>query len=70
MSTKTTWIKVEIKHGTKDKLGYPKAWLVTNGHREAWVPAAAVVDSDEDLKIGMHTRIEIATSLAEDKGLV
>jgi hypothetical protein len=69
--TDTAWIDVEILHVTIDASDKkPRAWLVTNGKTKAWLPASAIVDSDDDLKIGVHTRIEISTSLAEDKELV
>jgi hypothetical protein len=67
----TTWIDVEIVHFTTDVVTKkPKAFLVDNGKKRSWIPASAVVDSDDDLTIGKHTRIEIATSMAEDKELV
>lgn len=70
--TDLTWLNVEVKHVTHEPHGLkePRAYLVSNGKRQAWLPASAITDSDDDLAIGVHTRIEISTSLAEDKELV
>lgn len=59
----TTWIDVEIKAATD------LAVMVTNGKKTAWVPRSQIIDSESDLEIGAHTKIEIATWLAEEKGL-
>lgn len=67
----TTWIDVEVVHLTTDPVTKkPKAFLVSNGKDRVWLPASAIVDSDDDLTIGKHTSIEISTSLAESKELV
>lgn len=65
-------IEVHVKHMTREPNGKkePRAYLVSNGKKDAWIPASAVIDSDDELEIGKHTTIEISTELAEDKELV
>lgn len=59
----TEWLDVEVIHKTK------AAVLVSNGQNQAWLPLAAIVDSEGDLTVGVHTRIEISGRLADEKGL-
>lgn len=62
----TTWVEVELLFKTGGG-----AWKVRAGTgKDAFVPVVAIVDSEDDLAPGVHTKIEIATSLAEGKGLV
>lgn len=66
-SSNTAWVAVEILRKSKSGL----AWLVrADNDREAWIPESAIVDMEDDLAPGVHTKIEIPTSLAEDKELV
>lgn len=60
----TTWIKVDVIHKTD------AAVLVSNGKTRAWVPLAAIIDSEDDIVIGKTNSIEITESLATDKDLV
>jgi hypothetical protein len=63
----TCWVDVEILRQSASGL----AWLVRGGNdREAWIPNAAIVDTEDDLAPGVHTKIEVPTSMAEEKELV
>jgi hypothetical protein len=63
MTTATEWLAVEVLHKTA------RAVLVSNGKDQAWLPLASIIDSEDDLVIGAHTRIEISGRLADEKGL-
>lgn len=63
----TAWVDVELLV----KSGSGLAWKVRGETgREAWIPVAAIADSEDDLAVGAHTRIEIPVSMAEEKELV
>jgi hypothetical protein len=64
MGAETVWVAVEVLAMTS------KAVYVTDGKEEVWLPLSAVVDSEDDLRIGLHTKIELSASFAETKGLV
>lgn len=60
------WVGVELIATNSQKT----AWLVDNGKQRAWLPTLAISDSEEDLAVGLHTKIEIRRAMAEEKGLV
>lgn len=64
MSVNTEWIDVTVVHMTD------AAVLVTNGKREAWLPKSEIVDEEDDLVVGVATRIEVPVWLLEAKELV
>jgi len=68
MSTDTCWVDVEILRESPTGL----AWLVRSSvdDSEQWIPKRAIADSEDDLEPGVHTKIELPTVLAEEKGLV
>jgi hypothetical protein len=61
---RTVWLDVEIKATTS------MALRVNNGERDAWIPRSQIIDQEDDLEIGVETRIEVAEWLAEEKELV
>lgn len=60
----SAWIDVEVVARSA------AAVLIDNGKDQAWVPLSQVVDSEDDLVPGTHTKIELPDWLAEEKGLV
>lgn len=64
MATESVWINVTVKAETA------KAVLLTNGHREAWVPRSQVLDSEDDLQKAVVTKVELPLWMAEKAGLV
>jgi hypothetical protein len=58
------WLSVHIRSRSE------KAIQVDNGHLKAWIPKAAIVDYEDDLEVGTHTKIEIPEWLALEKDLI
>ena len=63
-NTETDWIDVFIADETD------KAWLMDNGQRDAWIPKSQVVDSEDELKVAIDTRVELPVWLLERSELV
>lgn len=67
MPKDTCWVDVDLMWLSPTGL----AWkLQADNGIEAWVPVAAIMDSEDDLGPGISTRIEIPTAMAEEKELV
>ena len=64
MKTESAWIDVTVKAETD------KVVLLTNGHREAWIPRSQILDSEDDLERAIATKVELPLWLAEKAGLV
>lgn len=64
MGTESAWIDVTVKAETD------KAVLLTNGHREAWIPRSQILDNEDDLHKAVATKVELPLWLAEKAGLV
>lgn len=60
----STWLDVLVKVETE------KAVLLSNGSREAWVPKSQILDSEDDIGVGVETKVELPVWLAEVKELV
>lgn len=62
----TVWVDVEILRRSK----YDDGWEVeAEDGTKAWVNDDRIIDTEDDLKPGVSTRIELATLYAENKGL-
>lgn len=57
------WIGVQVKAETK------KAWLFSDGVRECWVAKSQIMDSEDEIKVGTETRVELPVWLIEESGL-
>ena len=55
MKTESAWIDVTVKAETD------KVVLLTNGHREAWIPRSQILDNE----YGQHYRLAIALIIAK-----
>lgn len=64
MSGSTYWVAVTVIHET------PAAWLLHDGIEHHWVPKSQVLDSEDDLGVGVQTSIELPEWLAEEKGML
>lgn len=62
----TTWIAIEVLRRSK----FDDGWEVKaeDGTR-AWVNDDRIVDEEDDLSVGVSTKIELSTAYAELKGL-
>lgn len=66
MGQDTEWIDVTCLRESPSG----KAWLVTNGSKESWIPKSQVIDEEEELRPGLATKIELPAWLLESEELV
>ena len=66
MSENTEWIDVTFLRDSPSG----KAWLVTNGKDEIWVPKSQIIDVEDEPRAGVATKIELPVWLLEKSGLV
>ena len=64
MGRNTEWIDIEVIVETE------LAFKVSNGKNEAWVARSQIIDTEEDLALGVETRIELPMWFLEKAELV
>ncbi|MDP2322519.1 MAG: hypothetical protein Q8N51_00625 [Gammaproteobacteria bacterium] len=64
MTTESVWIDVVVTAETD------AAVLLNNGHRETWIPRSQILDSEDELRKAVATKVELPLWLAEKSGLV
>jgi hypothetical protein len=62
----TVWLQVEVLRRSK----FDDGWQVkADDGTVAWLSDDRIIDTEDDLKVGVSTKIELATTYAEFKGL-
>jgi hypothetical protein len=64
--TDTVWLEVEVLRRSK----FDDGWQVEGEDgTQAWIADERIVDVEDELAVGVSTKIELATGYAETKGL-
>lgn len=66
MSDETVWVELEVKINDPRR----EAILVNDGKQDTWIPRSQILDYEDDLDVGVHTKVELPVWLAAAKGLI